>query len=162
MPTLSRRVVATGVALALSCLVLNAVGAGGAAARTTSGSARPPTSSAVVVLTNASDGSTVLATKGELVVVKLTGVPLRWSEAQAVETSAVLTKLSGSTSTTGSSTTTFEVGSDGTAVVEATGTPLCTGTGTGTGAVVTSGCPPYVLLWHATVEVPQVDPPAAT
>jgi hypothetical protein len=83
--------------------------------------------------------------------VKLTGGPLRWSQAQAIESSPVLVRLSGST-TTGLSTTTFEVESDGTASVEATGTPICG---------IATACPQYVLLWRATVAVPQQDPPAA-
>jgi hypothetical protein len=147
MPTLRHGAVATVVALALSLSVVFTVGAANAAPKPKATSATD-----TVVLTNSSNGSTVLATKGELVVVKLTGGPLRWSEAQAIESSPVLVRLAGSSTNTGSSTTTFEVESDGTASVEATGTSICG---------IATACPQYVLLWRATVVVPQQDPPAA-
>ena len=155
MPTLRHGAVATGVALALSLVAFGTVAAVSAGAK-----AKPKSTSAstTIVLTNASNGSTVLATKGGDVVVKLTGEPLRWSEAQAIESSPVLVRLSGSTTPTGSSTTTFEVGSDGTATVEATGTPICTPAT----AATTTACPQYILLWRATVEVPQLDPSPTT
>ena len=150
MPTLRHRAVATGVALALSLAAFGTVSAASAAPK-----AKPTSASATILLTNSSNGSTVLATKGDLVVVQLTGGPLRWSEAQAVESSPVLVRLSGGTSPDGSSTTTFEVESDGTATVEATGTPICSPP-TATAGVA---CPQYILLWRATVDVPQLDPP---
>ncbi len=106
----------------------------------------------VIVLTNASNGSTVVAAKGDLVRVKLKATDgVRWSEAYVVPGASVspLVKKSGGVTSTGSSVTTFEVVGYGTAELEATGTPSCTG-------VV---CPTYVLLWQATVDVPVVDPP---
>ncbi len=152
MPTLRHGAVATGVALALSLAAFGTVSAASAApkAKPTSTSA-----SATIVLTNSSNGSTVMATKGDLVVVQLTGGPLRWTEAQAVESSPVLVRLSGGTAPNGSSTTTFEVESDGTATVEATGTPICSPPT----ATATVACPQYILLWRTTVDVPQLDPP---
>ena len=107
----------------------------------------------MIVLTNASNGSTVVAAKGDLVRVKLKATDgVRWSEAYVVPGASVspLVKKSGGVTSTGSSVTTFEVVGYGTAELEATGTPSCTG-------VV---CPTYVLLWQATVDVPVVDPPS--
>lgn len=152
MPTLRHGAVATGVALALSLAAFGTVGAVSAGAK-----AKPKSTSAstTIVLTNSSNGSTVLATKGDDVVVKLAGGPLRWSEAQAIESSPVLVRLSGGTTISGSSTTTFEVESDGTATVEAAGTPICS-------VATATACPQYVLLWRATVDVPQVDPTPTT
>jgi hypothetical protein len=143
----SKVVVAVG--LVAGALALPALGAAGA------GAASTPPIGTVVVLTNGSSGSTVVATVGETVVVELTGGPLRWSEAQTTPVASaaapVLALVSGSTSSNGSSTTTFRVVHSGTASLQATGTPICTG------AAV--GCPTYVVLWHATVDVPVVDPP---
>jgi hypothetical protein len=141
-------------------LVLSLAAFGTVGVASTSPKAKPKSTSAstTIVLTNASNGSTVLATKGDLVVVELTGGPLQWSEAQAIESSPVLVRLSGGTTPTGSSTTTFEVESDGTATVEATGTPICS---PATAAAATA-CPQYILLWRATVDVPQVDPTPTT
>jgi 5-enolpyruvylshikimate-3-phosphate synthase len=104
-----------------------------------------------LTLTLSSNGSTALASKGELVVVKLSGDHLRWSVARASQTTPVLSLVSERTTATGASTTSFRVASYGTADVSATGTPVCGSAG---------GCPQYVVLWHATVVVPVVDPPA--
>jgi hypothetical protein len=110
-----------------------------------------------VVLTNSSNGSTVTAHKGDRVVVRLTGVPLRWSEATAVlganATEPVLVKKSGSTSANGSSTTTFRVANYGDEGINAVGAPICS---------AAMACPAYELLWHATVSVPVVDPPGGS
>lgn len=118
---------------------------------------RPPViggASTTVVLTNSSQGSTVIAHKGDRVVVRLKGVPLRWPEATAVPGSSaappVLVRESGSTSANGSSTTTFLVASYGNEGINATGAPMCS---------AAMACPAYVLLWHATVSVPVLDPP---
>ena len=105
-----------------------------------------------VTLTVSSDGATVLATKGELVVVKLSGDHLKWSVAQVTQSTPVLALVSEGTTTTGASTTVFRVVNYGTAGLSATGTPVCATPG---------GCPQYVVLWHATVVVPVVDPPSA-
>jgi hypothetical protein len=102
--------------------------------------------------TLSSNGSTALASKGELVVVKLSGDHLRGSVAQAIQTTPVLSLVSEGTTTTGASTTVFRVVSYGTAELSATGTPVCGTAG---------GCPQYVVLWHATVVVPVVDPPVS-
>ncbi len=136
--------VAVGIALAGIAVPL---AAGGSAAATIS----PPRT---IVLTNASDGSTVIAFRGGLVVVDLTGGPLRWSEAQVAPspTGSVpsLVRVSGSVSSTGSSRTIFKVVAYGTAQLDALGTPVC-------GRV--PACPMFVLLWHAQVVVPVKDPP---
>ena len=134
---------AVGVVLSALLVVSLTTAPGGA-------SAPPSTAVKEITLTTASSGSTVLATKGELVVVRLSGDHLRWSEATAVETTPVLTRVSGSMTTTGSSVTVFRVTNYGTAGLSATGTPLC---------AAAVACPPFVVLWHATVDVPVVDPP---
>ena len=137
-----------GVGLAVAALALVSTGAsiGGAASTT-------PSSVGKVVLTVPSSGSTVLATKGELVVVKLSSPHLRWSVAKVHQATPVLSLVSEGTTGTGASTTVFRVGNYGTAGLSATGTPICGSTG---------GCPQYVVLWHATVVVPVVDPPPAS
>jgi hypothetical protein len=107
-----------------------------------------------VILTNSSNGSTVVASIGESVIVNLTGGPLRWTEAQlapvATAKAPVLVFVSGSTSANGSSTATFRVVSYGTAQLRAIGSPICP---------TAMACPTYVVLWHASVVVPVVDPP---
>jgi hypothetical protein len=112
----------------------------------------PPTSTETVVLTNASNGSSVVATKGELVVVHLSSPHVRWSEAQAVQSSPVLDFVSGSTSTTGASTTVFRVVNYGSAQLSALGYPICP---------ASKPCPTFVVLWQASVVVPVQDPPAS-
>ena len=141
------RIAVVGIGLAVSALTLVSAGTsvGGAAAKA-------PPATKKVVLTAASSGATVLATKGELVVVKLSGRHLRWSVAQADQTTPVLSLVSEGTTSTGASTTVFRVVNYGTAGLSATGTPICGST---------AGCPQFVLLWHATVVVPVVDPPPA-
>jgi hypothetical protein len=112
------------------------------------------TPSGTVVLTRADNGTTVVAVIGDDVVVRLAGGTLHWSTAQVTPTPSsaepVLVRLSGGVTSTGSSTTTFRVEGHGLAEVEATGTAACPGGG---------ACPTYVVLWHATVSVPVVDPP---
>ena len=139
----------------LATVVATAVLAGSLGTGVASGAATKPvpSSSATVTLRFGSDGSTVLAHKGELVIVQLSGDHLRWSAATAVQSSPVLAPVSSGVSSTGSSRTVFRVVGYGTAEVDATGTPLC---------VSSSGCVPFVLLWHATVVVPVVDPPGPT
>jgi hypothetical protein len=105
-----------------------------------------------VVLTVSSSGSTVLATKGELVEVRLSGQHLKWSVAQVQQATPVLSLVSEGVTSTGTSTTVFRVVNYGTAGLTATGTPICGSTG---------GCPQFVVLWHATIVVPVVDPPPA-
>jgi hypothetical protein len=121
-----------------------AVGPSSAVAKAT-----PPTR---IVLTNSSNGQTVLAQKGDIVQVLLkSSNGVRWSEASVVNAgpNVVLMKKSGHVTSTGSSVTTFAVVGYGSATLEATGMPPCTG-------VV---CPQYLLIWQATVDVPVQDPP---
>ena len=140
------KITAFGIGLAVSALAL-------VSTSTLVASASPSTPPVVkkVTLTVLSNGSTVLASKGELVVVTLSGEHLRWSVAQAIQTTPVLSLVSEGTTTTGASTTVFRVVNYGTAGLNAIGTPVCPTAG---------GCPQYVVLWHATVVVPVVDPPA--
>ena len=152
---------ATGVgALVAGMAVVTVLGTAGAKAAAPTPTTTPTTGTAAsktVALTNSSDGSTVIAGKGDLVVVALKGVPLRWSEATAAPGTAtatpVLVKVSGSTSTDGSSITTFRVANYGAEGINAVGTPIC---------AAAVACPMYAVLWHATVSVPVVDPPGAT
>jgi len=141
--TLAYKIGLIGV-VSMSALGASAV-VGSPSAIATSG---PP---AVIILTNSSNGKTVVATKGDLVQVRLTSVNgVRWTEASVVPSATVspLVKVSGHVTSTGSSVTTFEVVGYGSAGLEATGTPKCT-----------TVCPTYVLLWRATVVVPVQDPP---
>ncbi len=138
------RIAAVGMGVAVSALALVSAGA------TVGGAASTSPVPKEVVLTASSSGSTVLATKGELVVVKLSGQHLKWSVAQAEQSTPVLSLVSEGTTSSGASTTVFRVVNYGTAGLTATGTPICASTG---------GCPQFVLLWHATVDVPVVDPP---
>ncbi len=152
MRTIRRSAVALGLAAALS-LVATVIAGAATIASPHSATARAASGS-TVVLTNSSNGSSVLALKGETVVVQLTGGPLRWSQAQALGAggaAAVLVRVSGSVSPDGSSTTTFRVANYGMAQLRATGAPKCR-----SGAP----CPDYVVLWRASVIVPVVDPPA--
>src|SRR5271167_387023 len=136
---------AFGVGLAVSALAVVSTSTLAADAS----SLTPPVAKKAT-LTLSSNGSTVLASKGELVVVKLSGAHLHWSVARAIQTAPVLSLVSEGTTTTGASTTVFRVISYGSAELSATGTPVCAGAG---------GCPQYAVLWHATVVVPVVDPP---
>ena len=146
MRILRRSILTLGTSLVISLGAVVALAAGTASAARV----MPPTSANVAVLTNASNGSSVVATKGELIVVHLSSPHLRWSEAQAVQSSPVLVFVSGSTSTTGASTTVFRVANYGTAQLNATGYPVC---------VSSKPCPTFVVLWQASVEVPVQDPP---
>jgi hypothetical protein len=145
MRTFSRSILTLGACLIVSLGADLAVATGAATARV-----NPPSTANTVILTNASDGTSVTATKGELVVVRLSANHLRWAEAQVVESSPVLTFVSGKTSTTGASTTIFRVTNYGTAQLNALGYPIC---------AAASPCPTFVLLWHANVDVPVKDPP---
>jgi hypothetical protein len=147
------RLATSGLALALPVLATAVLGCGGASASTVPHTTeRAPSTTKEVVLTTKSNGTTVTATKGELVKVELSGDHLDWSQAQVQQSTPVLRLVSGSVTTTGSSTTVFEVVGYGTAELDATGTPICT----------TGACPQYVLLWHAGVVVPVQDPPPPT
>ncbi len=142
------KITTLGIGLAASALA--AVSAGTCVAGAVS--VTPPVVKKVT-LTFGSDGATVLATKGELVEVKLSGHHLRWSEAQVIQSTPVLALVSAATTANGASDTVFKVINYGSAGLDATGTPICSA------AAAAAGCPQYVLLWHATVDVPVVDPP---
>lgn len=116
-------------------------------------SGAPAVSEAKIVLTNASNGSTVLAEKGDKVVVKLSGHgSVRWTQAwvepPGTAANGVLVKDSGRTFSDGSSVTRFTVVGYGGATLVADGMPICS-----------SVCPTYILRWTATVGVPVRDPP---
>jgi hypothetical protein len=139
------KISAFGIGLALSAL---------AAVSTTpvlagAASTAPPVPKKVVLKVS-SNGATVLATKGELVEVKLSGHHLRWSTAQVAQSSPVLSLVSEGTTTTGASVTIFRVVNYGTASLDATGTPFCS---------PAAACPTFIVLWQANVVVPVVDPP---
>ena len=140
------RIAVLGMGLAGCALALVSTGA------SVGGAATAPPVVKKVVLTVSSSGSTVLATKGELVEVKLSGQHLRWSVTRVRQATPVLALVSEGMTSSGASTTVYRVVNYGTAGLTATGTPICGSTG---------GCPQYVLLWHATVVVPVVDPPSA-
>jgi hypothetical protein len=131
-------------------MCLTALGASAVVAPSVAfGRATPPTR---IVLTNSSNGQTVVAAKGDIVQVDLKSIKgVRWSEASDIQAGpgVVLLKKSGHISSTGSSVTTFTVVGYGSATLEATGTPPCTG-------IV---CPQYLLVWQATVDAPVQDPP---
>lgn len=137
-----------GVGMVVSVLAAAAVAwpLTGAAAAASS----PPPVAKQVTLTFASAGATALGTKGELVIVKLSGHGLHWSATQAIQSTPVLRLLSERATTTGGSVTVFQVVNYGAAGLDATGTSVCR---------VATGCPPFVLLWHASVVAPVVDPP---
>ncbi len=140
------RLATFGLALTLPVLAAVTFGTGGAGASTTAPKQ--------IVLTYASNGTTVTATKGERIVVKLSGHHLDWSQAQVSQSTPVLEQVSAVVSANGSSKTVFLVVGYGTAELDATGTPICSTTG--------GACPQYVLLWHAGVVVPVQDPPPPT
>jgi hypothetical protein len=157
MWTTRKSMVAFGMSIVISAAVVSAIGLASAGASTSAaGTVTAPVPAKTVILTNSSNGSTVLASIGDLIVVELSGGPLRWSEAQAEPTTSatppVLVRVSGSTSANGSSTTTFRVANHGTARIDATGTPICS---------PTQACPQFVLLWQVTVVVPGTTPPVA-
>ena len=143
----SRRAAFVPAASLTALLGLGALAA--APATGTAGAAPQPTK--VVVLTNASNGTTTVATKGEEVVVQLATNGYRWTEASVVNATAnvVLQKLSGHVYPNGSSTTTFLVVGYGLASLRAVGNPKC----------AASGCLLPSLLWRANISSPVVDPP---
>jgi hypothetical protein len=143
--TLTSKIGLTGIACVAALGASAVVASPAAVAKTTA----PP---ATIILTNSSNGKTVLAEKGELVQVRLASKDgVKWSEASVVPKATVspLVKESGHVNPNGSSVTTFKVVGYGSAGLQATGTPKCTG----------SVCPKYVLLWKAAVRVPVQDPP---
>src|SRR3984957_19453523 len=80
-----------------------------------------------VILTNQSNGSTTIVTKGERVVVKLHSAGFTWTEASVINASpeVVLKKVSGHVSSGGSSVTKFLVVGYGSVSLQATGTAQC-------------------------------------
>jgi hypothetical protein len=140
----------TGTALAVvaagtGALALSPAGGSLAGASTTSAQR--------VVLTNQSNGSTTIVTKGEQVVVRLKSDGFDWTEASVINASAenVLVKESGHVSSGGSSITKFLVVGYGAATVQATGTEKCS-----TSPPV---CDPLLTHWSANVVAPAQDPP---
>jgi hypothetical protein len=157
---LGKSTVARGAGLIISVasvavLAVTAIGTGSAVASSpTPPTTTSPPSTNTVVLTNASNGTSVVVSKGTLVVVRLAGNHLQWSQAQVIESTPVLVRVSGgTTTTTGASTTVFRATGYGTATLDATGSPFCGTSG---------GCPEFVVLWHAGVVVPVKDPPPPT
>ena len=106
-----------------------------------------------VVLTNTSNGTTTIVTRGEQVVVKLSSKGYDWTEASVINVSSelVLKKESGRVSSGGASVTKFLVVGYGTATLQATGTAKCA-----------SGpaCDPLSVTWSANVDAPVQDPPS--
>jgi hypothetical protein len=153
MGTLRRTSLIWSIAAVSALLLAPVIVSGGSAAASSAPRPALPGSSKTIVLTRSSNGASVVAMKGDLVIVHLEGGRLRWSEASVPPSSSaatsVLKRLSGRTHK-GASTTTFEVENHGTAQLQATGTPKC-------GASL--GCTTVILLWQATVNVPVVDPP---
>ncbi len=105
-----------------------------------------------VILTNQSNGSTTIVTKGERVVVKLHSAGFAWTEASVINASpeVVLKKESGHVSSGGSSVTKFLVVGYGSVTLQATGTAQCSSA---------QPCDPLSVTWSANVVAPAQDPP---
>jgi hypothetical protein len=131
---------ASALTLALSAgALLVGPGAAGAAASTAT------TPAVTKVLTNASNGTTTVVTKGWTIVVNLSSSDgFAWTEASANNPTShvVLEKVSGQISSNGSSTTTFDVVGHGRATLVATGNAKCSG----------GACVPLSVLWRANVK----------
>lgn len=145
--TRTRRNRLGAVTVLTATLGLGALGALPAGA----GGSAPASAPKVVVLTNASNGTTTLVTKGEEVAVALHTNGYQWTEASVVNASpvAVLRQISGHVSSNGSSTTIFLVVGYGSATLQAVGNPNC----------LKNGCAQPSILWSATVVSPVLDPP---
>jgi hypothetical protein len=133
-------------------VLIATLGLGALAALPAGADAAAPVSAAkVVVLTNASNGTTTLVTKGEEVAVQLHTNGYQWTEASVVNASpvAVLRQVYGHVSTDGSSTTVFLVVGYGSATLRAVGNPKC----------LQYGCALPSILWTANVVSPVLDPP---
>jgi hypothetical protein len=96
------------------------------------------------VLTNASNGTTVVVTKGFGVEVRLASLGFRWTEASVINAApeAVLRFESGHVSLNGSSSTDFKVVGYGAATLQATGVKKCSNN---------PACTPTVMVWSANV-----------
>lgn len=143
------RVTVLVVVLATLAIVVNQVEAGGSvsATRAAPGGAGPAGSSGPILLTNASSGSTVSASVGRSIVVRLTDARLHWSRVQVASSSGApggVLELQSETAAVGSSTTRLRVLNEGTASLTATGSPDCS-----TGAA----CPMFLLLWRVDIRV---------
>ena len=130
------------------CAVAAAVGL--AVFGATSSTTTTPTTTArttaptVLVLTGSADRTTVVASRGGRVEVRLAPTAaVHWSEASVTSGPWVLVRTSGRIAPDGASVTTFAVVGSGTAELGATGRPVCSGV-----------CPDYVLGWEVTLEVP--------
>ncbi len=144
-----------GRGLPATALAIVAAGAGALAISPAGGSlaGASTTSTQRVVLTNQSNGSTTIVTKGEQVVVRLKSDGFDWTEASVINASAenVLVKESGYVSSGGSSITKFLVVGYGTATLQATGTEKCSES--------PPVCDPLLTHWSANVVAPAQDPP---
>ncbi len=145
-PRTSRVLVSTAVGVAALIMLSTAFGRTSVAVG--------PTIGHTIVLTHSSNGKTVLAARGDRIVVKLSSEGLHWTEASvlpgASTTPPVLVQTGGHVTSKGASVTIFRVVGYGSANLRATGSPICEGLGV---------CPDFVVLWQATVSVPVVDPP---
>ena len=105
------------------------------------------------ILTNTSNGTTTIVTRGEQVVVKLSSQGFDWTEASVINASSelVLKKESGHVSSGGTSVTKFLVVGYGTATLQATGSAKCA-----SGPV----CDPLSVTWSANIVAPVQDPPS--
>jgi hypothetical protein len=152
------RKIGTAQVLAVSFLIMLAMPSAGASAAVRPLASQATTPAQKIVLTNSSGNTSVLAIKGDKVIVALSnnGGTLRWSAAAVEPTSSAnpaapaLVLKSETTWPKGASRTTFRVVNYGSARIVATGAPICK---------VAQVCPAFVILWTATVVVPVVDPP---
>jgi hypothetical protein len=102
------------------------------------------TTAVTKVLTNASNGTTVVVTKGFGVEVRLASLGFRWTEASVINAGpeAVLRFESGYVFPNGSSVTNFRVVGYGEATLRATGVKKCSDN---------PACTPVVVVWSANV-----------
>jgi hypothetical protein len=125
-------VAAVAVGALLAAPVATTVGAGAAVPAVTK------------VLTNASNGTTVVVTKGFGVEVELASDGFRWTEASVINAGpeVVLQFVSGHEDRNGSSVTDFRVVGYGEVTLEATGVKKCSHL---------PACTPIVMVWRANV-----------
>jgi hypothetical protein len=125
-------VAAVGACALLATPVVTTVGAGAASPTVTK------------VLTNASNGTTVVVTKGFGVEVKLASDGFRWTEASVINAGpeVVLQFVSGHVNPNGSSVTDFRVVGYGEVTLLATGVKKCSHN---------PACTPTVKVWRADV-----------
>jgi len=131
-----RPAAALGVAVAAGALLAAPV-----ATTVDAGAASPAVTK---VLTNASNGTTVVVTKGFQVEVKLASDGFRWTEATTINAGpeVVLQFESGHVGLNGSSMTGFRVVGYGEVTLQATGVKKCSNN---------PACTPVVMTWRANV-----------